>query len=664
MNKMFASCAACLAVIVAVASAQTPPAAVSDQFYAAIRSNDNTQVETLLRNGAAVEVRDRRGGATPLMHAAAFGSIETMRLLLDKGADVNARSTAGATALMWAATDLSKVRLLIDRGADVNAVSESGRTALMLAAMSEGSGPIVRLLLSHGAKAQVVDKEKATTMTAATFGNDSDSITQLVEAGADVNRADALGLTPLMNAATEGNLDVVTLLLRKGADVNAISLPPHFKVKNGTIALGSFTPLVLASSLGPVTVVKTLIDAGADVNAKEARGLTPLMYASATDHGDLEIIKTLVARGADLKATTLEGETATDWARKSGATPVLALLEGAGGKATAPASRPLPEPAATTIRPAVERSVALLEHASGTFFINSACLACHAQSVTDLAVSAARRAGLRVNEVAATQRASGAAAVFGATATRILERFDPPGSPGVGLYALVGLAAAGYPPDRSTDAILFNLLALQRADGKWHEGGGGFIRPPINEGDFTHTALAIRAVTVYGSPAQDREMKERIARAVAWLREATPRTGQDRSFRVLGLSWGHAERSLIEQAARELIALQRVDGGWGQRDEMASDAYATGQTLYALLESGTVTASSEAVRRGTNYLLSTQRADGSWYVRSRAPKFQPYFEGGFPYGPDQWISSMATSWATTALASSIRADSTAALGKP
>ena len=132
MNKMFASCAACLAVIVAVATAQTRPAAVSDQFYAAIRGNDNTRVDTLLRNGAAVDVRDRRGGATPLMNAAAFGSIETMRLLLDKGADVNARSTARATALMWAATDLSKVRLLIDRGADVNAVSESGRIALLL----------------------------------------------------------------------------------------------------------------------------------------------------------------------------------------------------------------------------------------------------------------------------------------------------------------------------------------------------------------------------------------------------------------------------------------------------------------------------------------------------------------------------------------------------
>jgi squalene cyclase len=57
--------------------------------------------------------------------------------------------------------------------------------------------------------------------------------------------------------------------------------------------------------------------------------------------------------------------------------------------------------------------------------------------------------------------------------------------------------------------------------------------------------------------------------------------------------------------------------------------------------------------KGIDYLLSTQRADGSWYVRSRAPKFQPFFDGGFPYGHDQWISSMATGWATVALAMSL-----------
>jgi hypothetical protein len=66
-----------------------------------------------------------------------------------------------------------------------------------------------------------------------------------------------------------------------------------------------------------------------------------------------------------------------------------------------------------------------------------------------------------------------------------------------------------------------------------------------------------------------------------------------------------------------------------------------------------VTITGAALERGADYLLSTQRADGSWYVRSRAPKFQPYVDGGFPYGHDQWISSMATGWATAALAGTL-----------
>jgi squalene cyclase len=60
--------------------------------------------------------------------------------------------------------------------------------------------------------------------------------------------------------------------------------------------------------------------------------------------------------------------------------------------------------------------------------------------------------------------------------------------------------------------------------------------------------------------------------------------------------------------------------------------------------------SDPSYQKAVKYLLNTQRADGSWYVRSRSPKFQPYFESGFPYGHDQWISSMATGWATAALA--------------
>jgi hypothetical protein len=83
---------------------------------------------------------------------------------------------------------------------------------------------------------------------------------------------------------------------------------------------------------------------------------------------------------------------------------------------------------------------------------------------------------------------------------------------------------------------------------------------------------------------------------------------------------------------------------------MGSDAYATGQALYALQSSG-LTARDRVHQRAVSYLLRTQLEDGTWFVRSRAFGFQPYFESGFPHGVDQFISASATSWAVIALAS-------------
>jgi hypothetical protein len=74
--------------------------------------------------------------------------------------------------------------------------------------------------------------------------------------------------------------------------------------------------------------------------------------------------------------------------------------------------------------------------------------------------------------------------------------------------------------------------------------------------------------------------------------------------------------------------------------------------MYALHENG-VSVEDAAYQRGIHFLLRTRHADGTWYVRSRAPKVQPYFESGFPYGDDQWISAAGTAWASTALATAV-----------
>ena len=642
----------CFATAIVGLSAQGPAPTASDQFYAAIRGGDLAQLTSLIQKGSDVNVKERRGGAAPLMHAAAIGSVEAMRLLLDKGADVNARNAAGATALMWAVTDLPKVRLLVDRGADVNVSSNLRHTALELAAMSDGSAEIVRLLLARGADPKTVDKGRLSTLGAATIGNDTATIRQLVDAGVDVNATDMGGFTPLITAAQNGNLEAVKLLLAKGANVNAVSAPPGgpaLTVKNGIIQLGQFTPLLASSTFGPAEVVKILIAAGANVNVKDARGMTPLMLSVASDHGDITILRTLLAAGADVNAKSLAGETALDWAQKSGATPAVAELKRANAMATPLAAHQIPDPAPTMARLAVTRGMDLLERATGTFFVNGACGACHAQNVTDFAVMSARKHGIAINDAAAAQRASGAAAVFGSTASGLLERVDGP-AVDIQLYTLGGFAAGSYPPDRATDALIVNVSAQQLRDGHWHIGG--ISRPPIEDGDFSRTALAVRALKVYGLPGRQAEMSDRISRAVRWLQSNKPLTTEDRSFRLMGLAWGGVNADAVRRAATELAATQRADGGWSQRDEMTSDAYATGLAMYALRESGALAATADPIQRGAKYLLSTQRSDGSWYVRSRSPKFQPYFEGGFPYGQDQWISSMATGWAIAALSAS------------
>ena len=121
-------------------------------------------------------------------------------------------------------------------------------------------------------------------------------------------------------------------------------------------------------------------------------------------------------------------------------------------------------------------------------------------------------------------------------------------------------------------------------------------------------------------------------------------------MQLLGLHWAGSHASTKDKRLHDLLQLQRADGGWAQTPHLASDAYATGQVLYTLGELGRTGIESE-MRRASAFLARTQRDDGTWYVKSRAMKIQPYFESGFPYGHDQWISQAATAWATIGLAS-------------
>lgn len=620
----------------------------SDAFYSAIRADNLGQLQALLKGGADPNVGDPRGGATPLMYAAAVGTTAAMTLLLDNGAKASATNATGATALMWAATDIEKVRLLLSRGADVNVASQRGRTALQIAARSDGSAAIVKLLLEAGADAKAVDATKANTLHAATVGNDTETIRLMVDAGVDVNAVDFAGFTPLILAGTNRNLDAIRMLLARGADAKARSGDGSFqKVKAGTIGLGLWTPLTASVSMASAELVKTLLDAGVDVNMPDVRGMTPLMLAVATDRQNIEVIRLLIARGADVNAKSRAGETALDWAIKTGAKPAIDAIRAAGGLETAHAPVPVPAVAQADVKTAVERSRALLNKASVVAAANGGCASCHSHNIVETVERVALAKGLHADQKLIAQRQTLTKAPY-FSAANLMEHFpDPAGSPITTVFALNALVNSGYQPDRTTDIIVAHLASQQAANGRWFMSA--IARPPIGEGPIAVTAYAIRALKAYAPPGRAADINERITRATAWLAAERPRTTEDRNMKLLGLLW--AGRGATERAplVKEILAKQRADGGWAQNDDLQSDAYATGISLFALAEAGGISPAHAAYKKGAAYLLSSQRADGSWYVKSRAVKFQPYFDGGFPYEHDQWISQMATGWATAAL---------------
>ena len=159
----------------------------TDDLFAAIEKNDIQKVRYLLSISTDVNAKDPYASMTPLMMAAYDGYTEIARLLIEKGADVNARGGVDMdmTPLIYAASQdrVDMVKLLLDKGANVDTKTQYGWTPLFFAA-SRGRVDIAKLL---------IDK------------------------GADVNAKLPTGETALAEAEKQGNSDMVKLLRQAGA---------------------------------------------------------------------------------------------------------------------------------------------------------------------------------------------------------------------------------------------------------------------------------------------------------------------------------------------------------------------------------------------------------------------------------------------------------------
>jgi ankyrin repeat protein len=615
----------------------SPPDPRAEPISKALRDGDKELFNKLASGCPKAGNLKGPGGTTPLMQAVLYGDVDSVRLLLEQGADPNIRNDAGATALMWAVDDPEKTRLLIEHGADVNARSDDARTPLLNAAGMFGNTDVIKLLLDRGADLSAKSPDPrgyATVLSEAARTGDESLLGMLLERGAEVKSAGALPIFAAYRVRCAKCLD----RLIDRAD-------------RGTLTRAA---LLVSPPLGDASLVRTLLDRGADAKARDPKGNTLLMLASASDALPVETIKALIERGADINAKNPDERTALDFAKLRGPSPVVDLLVKAGAKDGTAPTNPIPPPKpAPSIRAALERSTPLLQRADSIFLQKGGCVSCHHNTLTAITVATARKSGSAVNEQIASDQVKKIASYIETWRERALQGVGIPGESGTISNILIGLAAEDYPPDSATDALARFVRLQQWPDGRWRSFAH---RPPLETSDVKTTAIAMRSLQVYGPKAQRPKYEAAVRRAEVWLMKALPERTQDRAFQLLGLAWAglKPDSEMIKKATRELIAEQRADGGWSQLATLASDAYATGQALVALRQGGRIAVNNPAYRRAMAFLLKTQLEDGSWYVRSRAVPLQPYFEGGFPHGHDQWISAAGTNWAAMALAEALR----------
>ncbi len=304
------------------------------------------------------------------------------------------------------------------------------------------------------------------------------------------------------------------------------------------------------------------------------------------------------------------------------------------------------EPAA--IEKSVSKSLLLLQK-SGYTFINRntlKCVSCHHNTLTSMAAEIAKKKGIPVVDSFTLHRIKAMEFTIAAAGNPNLinqflsVNFAAP-------YILLGLYAEKYPATFYTDMSVDYLISQAKPNGSFLAESG---RPPLETGDIHLTAMAIRAIQLYASPAKKNKVNELVAKSRQWLEKTHTDVQQELAFQLLGMQWCGSNLDDKKRVAEKLRSMQNEDGGWSQLPTMRSDAYATGQTLYALYESGLIKPEDAVYQKGLNNLLKTQDEDGAWFVATRSYPIQPFVNSDFPpYDENQFISATASNWATMAL---------------
>lgn len=236
-----------------------------DDIFDAIVYWDTDALKAFLDSGVDVDVADELG-ETALHASVRHLCFDAVKLLLAAGADVNKPTVINESTPLDAAIRVGSygmVELLVDHGADASGVN----LAVEIPKWMNFAADTLRLLLSHGARMDCVDKHGDNLFWVCLLNSHFKCCTVLFEYGADINEVDSLGRTPLMYAVQYQELDVFEFLLKNGADVNRCD------DKRGSTALHR---AVLA---GSECMSYDLLEYGACMYTPNANGITAYTFA-------------------------------------------------------------------------------------------------------------------------------------------------------------------------------------------------------------------------------------------------------------------------------------------------------------------------------------------------------------------------------------------------
>ena len=258
--------------------------AYTQEIEEAVKGGDLITVKKLLHSNPEL-LHYENANKEALIHlAAGRGHTEIVKLLLEKGIDINTKTKWGWTPLLYA-INFRKVetsKLLLEKGANPNQNNVWRQTPLHFAAMT-GMVSITKLLINKGAEINATTEEGITPLHYAAQRGRNDVVEILIKSGANINVKDVGGITPIMYACQSGHYETFETLVQKGADIET------------TDCIGR-TLLHKASINGNFRTVEFLLNKNIKINLKDNHGHEPLYYAAK--HGHKKVAELLKARGA------------------------------------------------------------------------------------------------------------------------------------------------------------------------------------------------------------------------------------------------------------------------------------------------------------------------------------------------------------------------------